>query len=70
MAKFPMGVWGQVADPRAVGGVEAIKAIPSDGGGFLILTIEDGAEYDVWVETLAEVEHELAKYTLDWPTAE
>ncbi len=47
-------------------GIEAVKVVASPGGGFLFITRENGAEFDVWIETLAEVHEELAQLSVNW----
>jgi hypothetical protein len=49
------------------GAVSRIKVVRSTGGGYLVLTVENGAEFDVWYETLEEVERDLATLSIEWP---
>lgn len=67
MSKFPFDVWGRVAPGPEAGCIEMIKIVRSPGGGFLVLTVENGSEYDTWVETLEEVEADLGVLQVAWP---
>lgn len=67
MPIFPLDVWGKVAAAPEAGPVQMIKIVRSPGGGFLVLTVENGSEYDTWVETLEEVEADLGSLSVEWP---
>jgi hypothetical protein len=66
MAAFPFGLWGTVLPTPEAGAVSRIKVLRSTGGGYLVLTVENGAEFDVWYETLEEVERDLATLSIEW----
>lgn len=66
MNTFPFDVWGKVAPTPAAGGIEMIKIVQSQGGGFLVITVEGGAKYDTWVETLEEVKEDLEALQVKW----
>ncbi len=68
MPSFPFDVWGKVPPTAAANGVEKVKVVKSSGGGFLILTLEGEAECDVWVETIEEVEANVAALDVEWPS--
>jgi hypothetical protein len=70
MLSFPLDVWGKVSPTAAAGGVEKVKVVKATGGGFLFLTVEGGSEYDVWLETIEDVESDLAKLDIEWPTGD
>lgn len=44
-----------------------IKIVRSPGGGYLVLTRENGSERDGWVETIEEIEADLDALRVDWP---
>ena len=44
-----------------------MKVVRASGGGYLVLTIEHGSEYDTWLETLDEVEEDLRRLDVQWP---
>ena len=67
MAAFPFDVWGKVTHDEQARGIEQIKIVRSKGGGFLILTRENGSEFDTWVETLEDVEADLQTLQVEWP---
>lgn len=66
MASFPFDVWGVVDVSASVGDVTGVKVVRASGGGYLLLTIEHGSEYDTWLETLDEVEEDLRRYDVQW----
>ena len=69
-AEFSIGVWGKVvADPRNEG-LSFTKIERGNVAGFLILTVEDGAHYDVWVETEDEVREFVSALEIDWDSGQ
>ena len=65
MAAFPLGVWGAVRRTVAAGNIEKVKVVESAGGGYVFLVVENGSEYDTWIETLEEVEADLGRGGLE-----
>lgn len=37
------------------------------GGGWLVFTKEGGSTFDMWIETLEEVEEDLERLGVEWP---
>jgi len=68
MPKFPFDVWGRVSPTPKARAIEMIKVIRSSGGGYLVLTVERGSEFDTWVETIEEVEADLDSLRVEWPS--
>ena len=68
MLKFPFDVWGRISPTPKSGAIEMIKVIRSPGGGYLMLTVESGSEFDRWVETIEEVEADLDSLRVEWPS--
>lgn len=72
MSRIVFDIWGAViatADASSTA-VQKVKIVRSPGGGFLMLTMENGSEYDVWVETIEEIKEDLGKLVISWENAE
>jgi len=68
MPKFPLDVWGKVLPTPEARAIEMIKVVRSEGGGYLLLTVENGSEFDTWAETIEDVEDHLAGLRVEWPS--
>ncbi|MBK6686010.1 MAG: hypothetical protein IPG45_16170 [Deltaproteobacteria bacterium] len=67
--KFALDVWGKISNPGESDAIEAVMVTRSPGGGWLFHTVERGSRFDVWLETLEEVEEELERLKVKWPAA-
>lgn len=67
MNSFPFDRWGKVSATRESGGADAVKVTRAPGGGFLIMTAENGVVYDIWVQTIEEVSEDLGRLKVEWP---
>lgn len=65
--KFPLDVSGKVRGPADSNTLEAVMVTRSSGGGGLFFTKEAGSTFDVWIETLEEVDEELKRLRVEWP---
>jgi hypothetical protein len=65
MVKFPFDVWLRVP-PSADSRVDAVKVVRQNGGGYLVITRENGVEFDAWIETLEDVEADLQALRVQW----
>jgi hypothetical protein len=56
--------WGapSVAEPD----IQRVMFKRSEGGGFLMVTEEIGGVFDIWIETVDEVESECARLRIVW----
>lgn len=69
MPKLELDVWVAVPPSSAAGPVERLKVVRSSGGGYLVLTVERGSEFDTWFETIEDVDAYLRELNLEPPTA-
>ena len=66
MSRLIISKWGKVtSDPQGTG-VSFVRVQKTRAGGFLVLTLEGGTQYDMWVETQDEVVEYLSVFQLDW----
>jgi len=65
-------IWGTVVATidASTTAIQKVKIVRSPGGGFFMLTIENGSEYDVWVEAIEEIEKDLGRLVISWENAE
>ena len=66
MSAIPVDVWGRVAAPSQPCKVDKLKVKRSPGGGFLLITVEQGEAFDVWLETWEEVEASVDGLKIEW----
>ena len=62
--RVPLDTWGEVTGHDRIKRVRIERATR---GGFLVLTVEVGGEYDVWIESDDEVERFVATLNVRWP---
>lgn len=63
-----MGVWGEVLRaPTEDEHVTAVRIESAGGGAYLILTREQGVDYDTWVESWDDVVDYVATLEVRWP---
>lgn len=65
--RFPLDVWGKVQSAADSDALDAVMITRSPGGGWLLLTMERGSRFDVWLETVEEVQAELEGLKVQWP---
>jgi hypothetical protein len=63
---FPLDVWGVVLEQRPGKQIEKLKIVTSEPDCFLMITVEEGREYDVWMETAEDVEAAVRALKVDW----
>ena len=66
MPQVPFDTWGRVAPSPAAGHIEMLKVAESPGGGYLLVTVERGHQYDMWFQSLDELIADLNNLDITW----
>ena len=67
MMEYPLKVWGNVLTSPNEEYITAVRIERSIGSSFLILTRENGEEFDTWVESESDVLDYLNSISIKWP---